>query len=125
GPVGVALERKRTQLVEQRIAPRVRRRVRRLVGVEPHGHVDLRRVVTLEVAEVIAQLHRRSRNRTDSAWAGRPSSSASAATYGATRSRVPSERLTTWMHLRKSSTRSALLNRAVPNVGNTWLGPAT
>src|SRR5439155_17693553 len=125
--VGVPLERQAAHLVEQRLPPRVGRRIRRLVGVQPYGDVDLRRVVALEVVEVVTELHFFfcPRRRTDSAWAGRPSASARAATAGATRANAPSPRLTTWIHFTKSSTRRALLNRAVPNVGSTWLGPAT
>ena len=39
--VRVALERQLAQLVEKRLPPRVGRRIRRLVGVQPYRDVDL------------------------------------------------------------------------------------
>ena len=46
------------QLGGERVAPARRRRERRLVGVEPDAHVDLRRVVALERPQVVADRHR-------------------------------------------------------------------
>ena len=54
GAVGVAVPLDPRQLGREGIAPRGRRRERRLVGVQPHADVDLWRVVPLERAQVVA-----------------------------------------------------------------------
>ena len=65
------------------------------------------------------------RRRTESACAGSPSAPARATTCGASRASPGWSTSTTWMRLRKSSTRRALPKRAERAVGRTWFGPAT
>ena len=50
GAVGIAVPLHPGQLGGERVAPRGGRREGRLVGVQAHAHVDLRRVVALEGA---------------------------------------------------------------------------
>ena len=52
--IGIAMPFDARQLGGERVAPRHGGRQRRLVGVEPHTDVDLRRVVALEGAQVVA-----------------------------------------------------------------------
>ena len=121
--VGIAVEVDVAQLVAELVEPLRRGWQRGLVGVEPHLHVDLRRVVPRQHGEVGAQrdgapvMATRPARRTDRAWAGSPSASAMAATCGASRARAPASIDTAWMWVRKSSTRSADAKRAVRAVG--------
>ena len=56
--VGVAMPFDPRQLGSERVAPRRGWRCGRLVGVEPHPHVDLGRVIALESSQVVAYGHR-------------------------------------------------------------------
>ena len=50
--IGVPVELDATQFVPERLEPRVGRREGRLVGVEPHLHVDLGRVIAVQADQV-------------------------------------------------------------------------
>ena len=113
-----------------------RRRVRALVGVEADRDIELRRVVPLERAEVVARFDRNDGHVMDGrprhaeraatvAWASRPSAAAIAAMCAGHPARPAAVASTTCTCLRNVSTRSALANRAVRAVGSTWFGPAT
>ncbi len=58
-PIGVAVPLDAGQLSRERVAPGGRRRGRRLVGVQPDADVDLRGVVALEGAQVVADRNHR------------------------------------------------------------------
>ena len=132
--VGIAVPFDAAQLGGERLGELGRRPDGRLVGVEPHLDVDLRRVVAVQQAQVVAhcRLHGRTpdaahslRRDTEAACAHRPSASASSATAGASRSKPASDTSTTCIRLVKSSVVSAPAKRAVPAVGSTCDGPAT
>src|SRR4029079_18575008 len=121
GAVGVAVPVQAGQLGRQRIPPRRRGRLGRLVGVEADPDRHLGRVVALERLKVVADGHAGhggppNRSRIESACAGSCSSSASATTWAPTLRSAASSRWTTWTCLVKSATVSAWPKRAEPNV---------
>ena len=111
------------QALGQATPESLRRRLGGLVGVQPHGDVQLGRVIARDEGHVVAHLRAvhepTPRSRIDWAWAVRPSASARAMTCGPTRSRASRSRVTVWCWRRKSSTVRAEENRAVPWVGST------
>src|SRR4051794_25579013 len=65
------------------------------------------------------------RLRADAAWPGGPSAPAGVAAAAAGWLAAPAEKRRVWLRRRKSSTPRAEGKRALPQVGGTWLGPAT
>src|SRR5487761_2049045 len=100
-------------------------------------HVELRREVPLHRCDALTgrdqgtvathfelQVALPTRTRMDSACAASPSACAISVTNGAIRSMPSAEIFTACTRRMKSSTPRTLENRAVANVGSTWLGPA-
>ena len=105
--------------------------VRVLVGVELHGHVELRRAVRLLVPQLLADRdpgrdrHQRDvRTETAAPCDGRFSASASVTTWSPTSRSAASEYVTTCMFLQNARTDRPEEWQAHPAVGRTWLEPA-
>ena len=124
GPIWVAVPVERAHGSGQLGEPGLGRGVRRFVGVEAHGDVELRRVVAVHEGDVVPGLIMgrsrhgpgspnpfsscRWRSRTDSAWVAKPSAWAMVATTGAARENPSASTVTTCTCLVKSSTVRAL-----------------